>query len=57
MTICVPCFSVPCPVNGSHGANELSGICTEGVPQKADPSGKIRVGEMFWVVTRELPIS
>lgn len=57
MTICVPCFFVPCPVNGSHGANELSGICTEGVPQKADPSGKIRVGEMFWVVTRELPIS
>lgn len=58
VTICVPCFSVPCPVNGSHGANELSGISREGVPQKTDASGKmIRVGEMFWVVTRELPIS
>lgn len=26
MTICVPCFSVPCLINGSYGANELSGI-------------------------------
>lgn len=50
MTLCVPCFSVPCLVNGSDEANGLSGICRERVPQKTDPSGKmIRVGEMFWL--------
>lgn len=58
VTLCVPCFSVPCLVNGSDEANGLSGICRKRVPQKTDPLGKmIRVGEMFWVVTRELPIS
>lgn len=47
VTIGVPCLSVPCLVNGSCGANELSGICRECL-RKKDPLGKmIRVGKMF----------
>lgn len=41
-----PCFSVPCLINGSYEANELSGIRRESVPEKTDPLGMIRVGKM-----------
>lgn len=34
VTSCVPCFSVPCLIYGSYGANELSGICMECLRKK-----------------------